>query len=389
MNLSRNTTLSSCYVAMKHIFPEVPVNGGAFRPTTIHHSRSARVLSAEYPTAVGGYLEVLGRVIDVVFGALRAGHAGAHAGRLVRHDRRVHGRRHAIRAPATTSSACSRIRAATAARRRATVWSRHAAAVDGQLHVAGDVASIATRCASTISALREDSGGAGWHRGGCGTEYQFTSRGPMSRSRCSATASIMRRSASRGGKSARAEQGRNFARGDKTWHPPLRSKYEKQPSSMPATPIAARVARRRRLRRSARARYRSGRARSQSRLHEPRHRRARLRRGHRRSRAVGERTRYRLDADATQRNAKTAREATEPGSGTSERTDMTGAWELPEEFRSYCRRRRAASCATRGAARPRRNAAARRLHAAGGQARSRCRTKARSSACGTCETPAE
>ena len=31
-----NTTLSSCYVAMKHIFPEVPVNGGAFRPATFN-----------------------------------------------------------------------------------------------------------------------------------------------------------------------------------------------------------------------------------------------------------------------------------------------------------------------------------------------------------------
>ena len=32
--LALTTTLSSCYVALKHIFPEVPVNGGAFRPTT-------------------------------------------------------------------------------------------------------------------------------------------------------------------------------------------------------------------------------------------------------------------------------------------------------------------------------------------------------------------
>ena len=33
INLALTTTLSSCYVALKHIFPEVPVNGGAFRPT--------------------------------------------------------------------------------------------------------------------------------------------------------------------------------------------------------------------------------------------------------------------------------------------------------------------------------------------------------------------
>ena len=69
VNLSRNTTLSSCYVAMKHIFPEVPVNGGAFRPATFTIP-DRTIISAEYPTPVGGYLEVLGRVIAVVFGAL-------------------------------------------------------------------------------------------------------------------------------------------------------------------------------------------------------------------------------------------------------------------------------------------------------------------------------
>jgi N-methylhydantoinase B len=36
INLALTTTLSSCYVAIKHIFPEVPVNGGAFRPTSFN-----------------------------------------------------------------------------------------------------------------------------------------------------------------------------------------------------------------------------------------------------------------------------------------------------------------------------------------------------------------
>ena len=69
INLARTTTLSSCYVALKHIFPEVPVNGGAFRPTRFTIPERC-ILAAEYPTPVGGYLEVVGRVIDVVFGAL-------------------------------------------------------------------------------------------------------------------------------------------------------------------------------------------------------------------------------------------------------------------------------------------------------------------------------
>ena len=68
VNMSRNTTLSSCYVAIKHIFPDVPVNGGTFRP--IHFTLPKNtLLSAEYPAPVGGYLDPVGRVIDVVFGA--------------------------------------------------------------------------------------------------------------------------------------------------------------------------------------------------------------------------------------------------------------------------------------------------------------------------------
>ncbi|MGN6466633.1 MAG: hydantoinase B/oxoprolinase family protein, partial [Rhizobiaceae bacterium] len=33
VNLARTTTQSTCFIALKHIFADVPVNGGAFRPT--------------------------------------------------------------------------------------------------------------------------------------------------------------------------------------------------------------------------------------------------------------------------------------------------------------------------------------------------------------------
>ena len=69
LNMSRNTTLSSCFVAIKHIFPDVPVNGGTFRPISIHVP-AGTLLAAEYPSPCGGYLDPMGRVIDVVFGAL-------------------------------------------------------------------------------------------------------------------------------------------------------------------------------------------------------------------------------------------------------------------------------------------------------------------------------
>jgi N-methylhydantoinase B len=69
MNLARNSTVSMCCVALKHIFPEVPINGGTFRPIRVHVP-DGTVASAEYPTPVGGYLEIAGRILDVMFGAL-------------------------------------------------------------------------------------------------------------------------------------------------------------------------------------------------------------------------------------------------------------------------------------------------------------------------------
>jgi N-methylhydantoinase B len=69
MNMSDSTTRSLCFVALKHIFPDVPVNGGAFRPTRFVIPK-ASIFAAEYPTPVGGYTDVTQRVVDVVFGAL-------------------------------------------------------------------------------------------------------------------------------------------------------------------------------------------------------------------------------------------------------------------------------------------------------------------------------
>jgi N-methylhydantoinase B len=172
VNLSRNTTLSACYVAMKHIFPEVPVNGGAFRPAKFVIPERT-ILSAEYPTPVGGYLEVLGRVIDVVFGALAKAIPD--------------------RAPAAdfgTVGVC-------------TIGGKHpetgnffvgvfpypggyggSRASDGLVN-GNPPLSMANFMSLEMSEhrypvrfdyfrMREDSGGAGWHRGGCGTEYKFS-----------------------------------------------------------------------------------------------------------------------------------------------------------------------------------------------------------------------
>lgn len=69
MNISDSTTMSMCLVAIKHIFPDVPVNGGAFRPIAFEIPRPC-ILSAQYPSPVGGTTDVTQRVVDVVFGAL-------------------------------------------------------------------------------------------------------------------------------------------------------------------------------------------------------------------------------------------------------------------------------------------------------------------------------
>ena len=69
LNLARSTTLSTCYIALKHIFGDVPVNGGAFRPTRFT-IEDGTVIAATYPSPVSGYLEPIGRVFDCILGTL-------------------------------------------------------------------------------------------------------------------------------------------------------------------------------------------------------------------------------------------------------------------------------------------------------------------------------
>ena len=172
LNMSRNTTLSSCYVAIKHIFPDVPINGGTFRPITFTLPPKT-VLSAEYPSPVGGYLEGVGRTIDVVFGTLAQ----------VIPDK----------APAAFFGTTGVV----------TVSGTHplskqyfvgvfpypggyggSRASDGLVN-GTPPQSMANFMSLEMSehrfplrfdhyAIRNDSGGAGTHRGGCGTAYGFT-----------------------------------------------------------------------------------------------------------------------------------------------------------------------------------------------------------------------
>lgn len=225
MNMSRNTTVSSCFVAIKHLFPDVPVNGGTFRPITIDVPPKT-VLSAEYPAPCGGYLEPMGRAIDVVFGAMSQAMPerapAAFFGTIgVVAISGTHPKRHNYFVgvfPYPGGYGATR-------------------ASDGLVN-GTPPQSMANFMSLEMSEhrfplrfdyyrLREDSGGAGWHRGGCGTEYGFTVWGDT-------VVTVLGDRADHApfgicaGQSAQANHV-EFVTGGKTWQPEWRSKQDKQP----------------------------------------------------------------------------------------------------------------------------------------------------------------
>jgi N-methylhydantoinase B len=221
INLALATTLSSCYVARKHIFPEVPVNGGAFRPTKFTVPEGS-LLAVKYPTPVGGYLEVVGRLLDVVFGAL--------------------GQAIPQRTPAASFG--------TTGVTTVGVTDRYYVAVfpypggygaynggDGLVHGVTPQ-SMANFMSIEMSehrypvrfrhfALREDSGGAGQFRGGCGTSYSFE---PWADCLVSVLGDRVDHKpfGVAGGLSAAPNEVK-YRSSNEEFIPPLRSKYEKQP----------------------------------------------------------------------------------------------------------------------------------------------------------------
>lgn len=70
MNSVRATTLSSVYLAMRHIFPDVPISAGAFEPLAVIGIEGT-FLDARYPRPVSGCAaEVSQRIAEAVFAAL-------------------------------------------------------------------------------------------------------------------------------------------------------------------------------------------------------------------------------------------------------------------------------------------------------------------------------
>ncbi len=222
MNLARNTTVSSAYVALKHIFPDVPVNGGTFRPVTFTIPEGS-VIAAQYPRPVSGYLEVVGRVIDLVFGAL---------------------------APAIPDKVPAAFFGTTGV---VTVSGHHpergeyvvgvfpypggygaSASSDGQVHgtppqsmanfMSIEVAEHRLPLRFDYYAMRDDSGGPGRTRGGVGSTYAFTAWSPLSTSVLGDRVDHVPFGVNGGGPASGNEV--RFRTGGEEWVPPLRSKYQ-------------------------------------------------------------------------------------------------------------------------------------------------------------------
>jgi N-methylhydantoinase B len=68
LNIARSTAIASCYVALKHLFTDVPANAGCLAPIEFVIPETT-LLGVSAPRPVAGYTETILRVIDVIFGA--------------------------------------------------------------------------------------------------------------------------------------------------------------------------------------------------------------------------------------------------------------------------------------------------------------------------------
>lgn len=170
LNTARSTAIASCYVAIKHLFPDVIANAGVLEPIDFVLP-DRLVISVSHPRPTGGYTETTLRIIDVVFEAF------------------------ALAAPARASAcAYGTISALSLAGRRTdgTRWVMFSFHGGGHgAHAGGDglnhgnaPISMATMPPLEVTeaaypvlyrrwALRPDSGGAGRRRGGLGAIYEI------------------------------------------------------------------------------------------------------------------------------------------------------------------------------------------------------------------------
>lgn len=175
LNIARSTAVACCYVALKHVFTDVPANAGCLAPIEFIIPDTT-LLGVSPPKPVGGYTETILRVIGVVFGAL--GQAMPER---------------ATAAPFGTINALS-IAGHRSDGSRYVMFSFFGGGLGGNpetdgLNHGNNPISMATIPPAEILeasypvmftqwALRPDSAGAGLHRGGLGAIYEIEALSP-------------------------------------------------------------------------------------------------------------------------------------------------------------------------------------------------------------------
>ena len=66
VNIALPTSVATAYVAIKHMFPDLPANAGVMRPVDVRVPEGS-MLAAAFPAPTGGYTETILRMIDVIF----------------------------------------------------------------------------------------------------------------------------------------------------------------------------------------------------------------------------------------------------------------------------------------------------------------------------------
>lgn len=170
INISYSTSVAACYVALKHVFLDVPANAGCLRPIRFVIPDTT-LLGAVAPKPVAGYTETILRLIGVIWGALG------------RADPRL-----AVGAPFGTINALS-IAGYHPDGSRFVMFSFFGGGLGGTRESDGlshannpistatippvEILEAAYPVLFTRWALRPDSAGRGTHRGGLGSVYEI------------------------------------------------------------------------------------------------------------------------------------------------------------------------------------------------------------------------
>lgn len=170
VNIAYSTAVAACYVALKHVFTEVPANAGCLAPITFNIPETT-LLGVRAPKPVGGYTETILRLIGVVFGA------------IAKADPKL-----ALAGPFGTINALS-FAGHRADGSQWVMFSFFGGGLGGNPQTDGlnhannpistatippaEILEAAYPVAFTQWALRPDSAGAGQHRGGLGAVYEI------------------------------------------------------------------------------------------------------------------------------------------------------------------------------------------------------------------------